>query len=72
MQLSINQSSINDMPFDDEIYDWTFYYTLLHLQNKRERIQFIGNCDDQLRTDGYMIFSVYQSLQFKGDLLDKA
>lgn len=58
LPFTIHNGSVNDMPFDNETYDGLYCHALLHLLNKWERIRFIGNCSDQLRIGGYMIFSV--------------
>lgn len=44
------------MPFDRDIYDGIFTYSLLHLLNPDERAKFIDDCHTQLRPGGYMVF----------------
>ncbi|NDV47148.1 class I SAM-dependent methyltransferase [Paludibacter sp. 221] len=48
--------SVNDMPFDNELYDGIFCYALIHLLNARERAKLIKNCYNQLTPGGYMVF----------------
>lgn len=52
----VHHGSVSLMPFDNEIYDGIFSYSLLHLLNPVERIKFISDCYQQLRPDGYMVF----------------
>ncbi|WHY55866.1 class I SAM-dependent methyltransferase [Peribacillus simplex] len=54
---SIFHGSVTDMPFDDKLYDGIFCYALIHLLNKRERDKFIKDCYNQLKPNGYMIFT---------------
>ncbi|WP_459502688.1 class I SAM-dependent methyltransferase [Bacillus sp. C1] len=49
--------SVTDMPFDNKLYDGIFCYALIHLLNKREREKFIEDCYNQLKPNGYMIFT---------------
>ena len=46
------------MPFDNTIYDAVFCYALIHLLNYHERRKFIKDCYNQLKPNGYMIFTV--------------
>jgi len=74
LPFKIHCGSVNDMPFDSEIYDGIFCYALLHLLNKRERIRFIKNCFNQLSIGGYMILSVVSksaSMYGQGKFLSK-
>lgn len=54
----IHHGSVAQMPFDNNIFDGIFCYALLHLLNKKERMQFIKKCFSQLQTNGFMIFVV--------------
>lgn len=56
-QLSIYHGSVNDMPFDNELYDGIFCYALIHLLDKEERKKLIQNCYNQLTGNGYMVFT---------------
>jgi ubiquinone/menaquinone biosynthesis C-methylase UbiE len=56
LDFPIYQGSVNEMPYDNKIYDGVFCYALIHLLNKRERKQLIQNCYNQLQINGYMIF----------------
>lgn len=52
----VHHGSVSLMPFDGEIYDGIFSYSLLHLLDAVERIKFISDCYEQLRPGGYMVF----------------
>jgi len=56
LDFPIYQGTVNEMPYDNKIYDGVFCYALIHLLNKRERKQLIQNCYNQLQINGYMIF----------------
>lgn len=74
LPFKIHLGSVNDMPFDNDIYEGVFCYALLHLLSKRERIRFIKNCYNQLSIGGYMIFSVVSkssNMYGQGKLLSK-
>lgn len=55
-EMRVYHGSVNDMPFDHELYDGIFCYALIHLLNSRERIKLIKNCYNQLQPNGYMVF----------------
>ncbi len=57
LDIPIYHGSVNDMPFDNKFYDGIFSYALIHLLNKEDRAKFIKNCYNQLKPNGYMIFS---------------
>ena len=57
LNLNIFHGSVTDMPFDNKLYDGIFCYALIHLLNNRERDKFIKDCYNQLRPNGYMIFT---------------
>ncbi len=57
LDISIFHGSVNDMPFDNKLYDGIFSYALLHLLNESEREKFIRDCYHQLKPGGYMIFT---------------
>ncbi|MFL0248596.1 class I SAM-dependent methyltransferase [Candidatus Clostridium stratigraminis] len=54
---SVFHGSVNDMPFDSKLYDGIFCYALIHLLNNPEREKFIRDCYNQLKPNGYMIFT---------------
>lgn len=58
LDFPVHHGSVNQMPFNDTIYDGIFCYALIHLLNQNERRQFLKNCYNQLRTDGIMVFLV--------------
>ncbi|CAH0287471.1 Ubiquinone biosynthesis O-methyltransferase [Peribacillus frigoritolerans] len=57
LDLNIFHGSVTDMPFDNKLYDGIFCYALIHLLNNRERDKFIKACYNQLKPNGYMIFT---------------
>jgi len=72
LDIPIYHGSVTHMPFDDQQYDGIFCYALIHLLNQQERKSFIRNCYQQLKPDGYMIFtviSVKSSMFGKGKFL---
>jgi SAM-dependent methyltransferase len=54
--LKIHYGSASSMPFDQELYDGIFSYSLIHLLSPKERVKLIDDCYNQLRTNGYMVF----------------
>lgn len=58
LDIKIHHGSVTEMPFDNKIYDGVFCYALIHLLNFQERKKFIKDCFDQLKPNGYMIFTV--------------
>lgn len=54
--MKIHHGNVNNMPFDNEIYDGVFCYALLHLLDEEERTNLIHNCYQQLKDGGYMVF----------------
>lgn len=57
LDIKIHHGSVNDMPFDNKLYDGIFCFALIHLLNSRERKKLIENCYNQLKPNGYMIFT---------------
>jgi len=57
LDFTIHHGSVTDMPFDNKLYDGIFCYGLIHLLNKRERNKFIKDCYNQLKPNGYMVFT---------------
>lgn len=57
IDIEIYHGSVNDMPFDDKLYDGIFCYALIHLLNNNERNKFIKDCYSRLKPNGYMIFT---------------
>lgn len=58
LQIKIHNGSVTKMPFENKLYDGIFCYALIHLLNSRERKKFIKDCFNQLKPNGYMIFTV--------------
>ncbi len=58
LDIKIHHGSVTDMPFDKQQYDGIFCYAVIHLLNKNERKKFIQDCYNQLKTGGYMFFTV--------------
>jgi len=74
LDIGIFHGSVTDMPFDNKLYDGIFCYALLHLLNNRERDKFIKDCYNQLKPNGYMIFTTVSKkapMFGKGKQLDK-
>jgi SAM-dependent methyltransferase len=73
LNIPIFHGSVTDMPFDNKHYDGIFSFALLHLLNKHERDKFIKACYDQLKPNGYMIFTTVSKkapMYGKGKQLD--
>lgn len=74
LDIPIFHGSVTDMPFDNKLYDGIFCYALIHLLNDRERDKFIKDCYNQLKPNGYMIFTTVSKnapMFGKGKQLDK-
>ena len=74
LDINIFNGSVTDMPFDNKLYDGIFCYALIHLLNKHERDKFIKDCYNQLKPNGYMIFTTISKeapMFGKGKQLDK-
>lgn len=56
--MNIYHGSVNDMPYDNHLYQGVFCYGLIYLLDVEERKKLINNCYNQLQSNGYMIFSV--------------
>jgi SAM-dependent methyltransferase len=54
--LQIHLGSVGEMPFDQEMYDGIYCYSLLHLLDENERTKLIQDCYNQLKTNGHMVF----------------
>ncbi|PMC40238.1 SAM-dependent methyltransferase [Bacillus sp. UMB0899] len=70
----IFHGSVNDMPFDNKLYDGIFSHALIHLLNKQDREKFIKDCYHQLKPNGYMVFTTVSKkapMFGKGKQLDK-
>ena len=57
LDISTYHGSVSDMPFDDKLYEGIFSYGLIHLLSSSERKKFIKDCYNQLKPNGYMIFT---------------
>ncbi|HDR4424012.1 TPA: class I SAM-dependent methyltransferase, partial [Bacillus cereus] len=71
---SIYHGSVNEMPFDNKLYDGIFSHALLHLLTEQEREKFIKDCYNQLKPGGYMVFTTVSKkapMYGKGKQLDK-
>lgn len=56
-KLTIYQGSVNEMPYDNKMYDGIFCYGLVYLLDEEERKKLIQNCFDQLTENGCMVFT---------------
>ncbi|MCY9544286.1 class I SAM-dependent methyltransferase [Paenibacillus alvei] len=54
---NIYHGSVTNMPFDNKRYDGIFCYALIHLLNSHERKKLMKDCYNQLKPEGYMIFT---------------
>ncbi|WP_129688581.1 class I SAM-dependent methyltransferase [Gottfriedia acidiceleris] len=74
INFTIFHGSVTDMPFDQKLYDGIFCYALIHLLNNHEREKFIKDCYNQLKPNGYMVFTTISKdapMFGKGKQLDK-
>lgn len=55
--MKIFHGSVNDMPFDNKLYEGIFCHALIHLLSAKERKKLLKDCYNQLKPNGYMIFS---------------
>lgn len=56
-KLPIYCGSVNEMPFDTNLYEGIYCYALIHLLDSSERLQLIENCYNQLAEGGFMVFT---------------
>lgn len=63
--LKIHHGSVGAMPFDQELYEGIFSYSLIHLLNDEERKKLIDDCYNQLKTNGYMVFVTISKKDFR-------
>lgn len=61
----VHHGSVSSMPFDQQMYDGIFSYSLLHLLNAEERKKLIAACYNQLKPNGYMIFVSISKMDFR-------
>lgn len=57
--------SVSSMPFDQQLYDGIFCYSLIHLLSEQERIKLLEDCYKQLKPNGYMIFVSISKTDFR-------
>jgi SAM-dependent methyltransferase len=53
------EGSILNMPFSNEIYDAIYCFNVLHLFLKEDRFILLRKCFNQLKTGGYIFFTVF-------------
>lgn len=63
--VKIHHGSVSAMPFDNELYDGIFSYSLLHLLNEKDRLKHIKDCYNQLNPNGYMVFVTISKKDFR-------
>lgn len=63
--LKIYKGSVSEMPFDTELYDGIYCYSLIHLLNEKDRIKLIEESFNQLRLFGYMVFVTISKNDFR-------
>ncbi|NIK71684.1 class I SAM-dependent methyltransferase [Paenibacillus sp. BK720] len=74
LTVPIFHGSVEDMPYDSKLYDGIYSYALLHLLSPEARGTFIKACYNQLKPDGYMVFTTISKdapMYGKGKQLDK-
>lgn len=63
--IKVHHGSVSSMPFDQELYDGIFSYSLIHLLNENERQKLIDDCYNQLKPNGYMVFVAISKIDFR-------
>lgn len=63
--IKIYHGSVGAMPFDSELYNGIFSYSLIHLLNENERKKLINDCYNQLKPNGYMVFVTISKQDFR-------
>lgn len=63
--IKVYHGSVSSMPFDQELYDGIFSYSLIHLLNKKDRIKLIEDCYNQLKQNGLMVFVTISKMDFR-------
>jgi SAM-dependent methyltransferase len=63
--IKVYHGSVSSMPFDKELYDGIFSYSLIHLLNENERVKLIEECYNQLKPNGYMVFVTISKMDFR-------
>jgi SAM-dependent methyltransferase len=64
-RIQVYHGSVSSMPFDQELYDGIFSYSLIHLLNEKERLKLIDDCYNQLKPNGYMVFVSISKMDFR-------
>lgn len=73
-EMKIHHGSVNDMPFDNNLYDGIYCYGLIYLLDKDERVKLIQDCYNQLTENGFMVFTAItkQSVTYgQGTIISK-
>ncbi len=55
--IRVFHGSVDDLPFDREIYDGIFCHALIHLLDSDQRKKLLSECYRQLRHGGMMVFT---------------
>lgn len=56
-EIRVFHGSVDDMPFDQDVYDGIFCHALIHLLDSGQRKKLIQDCYHQLQHDGLMVFT---------------
>lgn len=56
-EIRVFHGSVDDMPFDQDIYDGVFCHALIHLLNANQRKKLIRDCYHHLQHGGMMFFT---------------
>ena len=56
-EIRVFQGSVDEMPFDQDVYDGIFCHALIHLLDSSQRKKLIQDCYHQLRQGGMLFFT---------------
>ncbi|WP_435171892.1 methyltransferase domain-containing protein [Paenibacillus glycanilyticus] len=74
LPVPVYHGSVEEMPYDNRLYDGIYSYALIHLLSPEAREKFIKDCYNQLKPGGYMVFTTISKdapMYGKGKQLDK-
>lgn len=64
-RIKAHTGSVSSMPFDQEVYEGIFSYSLIHLLSGNERTKLIEDCYNQLKPGGMMVFVTISKMDFR-------
>lgn len=56
-EIQVFHGAVDDMPFDQDVYDGIFCHALIHLLDSSQRKKLIVDCYRQLRPGGMLVFT---------------